>query len=217
MGVVLKERSSEMIEEIVAVAKANYRNVPVLVITRGAENDELNKVHKALSEAIAGDPNEPMARPSAYAKADAPGVQKLQERNDAGELMIDQVDGIVERATRRCYSECRDVYFRVTVTDWFGGRGHDFDCMDEKANAHGGMLVIATSIPDAREWTQWKVAPHARTVRVSTLSSSEGEEPFCRSTTRAAAARMRIPDGATRLACGARRRLRASRRLASSA
>ena len=195
LGVVLKERSSEIIEEIVAVAKANYRNVPVLVITRGAENDELNKVHKALSEAIAGDPNEPMARPSAYAKADAPGVQKLQERNDAGELMIDQVDGIVERATRRCYSECRDVYFRVTVTDWFGGRGHDFDCMDEKANAHGGMLVIATSIPDAREWTQWK----GRTARQDRPGQylvvlSEGEEPFCRSTTRAAAARMRIPD-----------------------
>eukprot|EP00965_Chrysotila_dentata_P135702 4486195-Pleurochrysis_carterae.AAC.4 len=42
------------------------------------------------------------------------------------------------------------------VTDMFGGRGHDFDCMDEGANAAGGMLVIATSIPDAREWTQWK-------------------------------------------------------------
>ena len=97
-------------------------------------------------EAIAGDPNEPMARPSAYAKADAPGVQKLQERNDAGELMIDQVDGIVERATRRCYSECRDVYFRVTVTDWFGGRGHDFDCMDEKARYAPQQDMVATVV-----------------------------------------------------------------------
>ena len=38
----------------------------------------------------------------------------------------------------------------------FGGRGHDFDRLDERANAEGGMLVIATSIPDAREWAQWK-------------------------------------------------------------
>ena len=38
----------------------------------------------------------------------------------------------------------------------FGGRGHDYDCMDEGANANGGMLVIATSMPDAREWAQWK-------------------------------------------------------------
>ena len=28
--------------------------------------------------------------------------------------------------------------------------------MDKEANANGGMLVIATSIPDEREWIQWK-------------------------------------------------------------
>ena len=28
--------------------------------------------------------------------------------------------------------------------------------MDKEANAHGGMLVIATSIPDEREWIQWR-------------------------------------------------------------
>ena len=38
----------------------------------------------------------------------------------------------------------------------FCGHGHDFDCLDELANAEGGMLVIATSILDAREWAQWK-------------------------------------------------------------
>ena len=38
----------------------------------------------------------------------------------------------------------------------FCGHGHDFDCLDERAKAEGGMLVIATSIPDAREWAQWK-------------------------------------------------------------
>ena len=70
-------------------------------------------------------------------------------------------------------------YFRVTVTDWFGGRGHDFDCMDEGANAHGGMLVIATDVPDAREWIQWK----GRTARQDRPGQyhvvlSEEEEPF---------------------------------------
>ena len=38
----------------------------------------------------------------------------------------------------------------------FCGHGHDFDCLDELANAESGMLVIATSIPDALEWAQWK-------------------------------------------------------------
>jgi superfamily II DNA/RNA helicase len=28
--------------------------------------------------------------------------------------------------------------------------------VDKEANANGGMLVIATSIPDEREWIQWK-------------------------------------------------------------
>ena len=42
------------------------------------------------------------------------------------------------------------------MTELFGGRGHDFSVMDEGADANGGMLVIATSIPDEREWTQWK-------------------------------------------------------------
>ena len=65
-------------------------------------------------------------------------------------------DDIIEQATKRCFSKARTPYFRITVTDWFGGRGHDFDCMDEGANAHGGMLVIATDVPDAREWIQWK-------------------------------------------------------------
>ena len=47
-------------------------------------------------------------------------------------------------------------HYHVTVTDIFGGRGHDFNCNDEHANGNGGMLVIATSIPDTREWIQWK-------------------------------------------------------------
>ena len=42
------------------------------------------------------------------------------------------------------------------MTELFGGRGHDFNVMDEKADKDGGMLVIATSVPDEREWTQWK-------------------------------------------------------------
>jgi hypothetical protein len=28
--------------------------------------------------------------------------------------------------------------------------------MDKDANANGGMLVIATTVPDEREWIQWR-------------------------------------------------------------
>ena len=85
-----------------------------------------------------------------------PRVLLLQARNAEGESMIAHANDIIEQATKRCFSKARTPYFRITVTDWFGGRGHDFDCMDEGANAHGGMLVIATDVPDAREWIQWK-------------------------------------------------------------
>ena len=133
------------------------------MITRGAESNELSNIFKRLKETI----------------PEGNAVQRMTERNEEGELMIDECDAIVERATKRCYSEKREVYFRITVTDWFGGRGHDFDCMDERANAAGGLLVIATSIPDAREWTQWK----GRTARQDRPGQymvvlSEQEEPF---------------------------------------
>lgn len=49
-----------------------------------------------------------------------------------------------------------DTYFQITVTDKWGGRGHDFESKHAKAEENGGPLVIATSIPDTREWTQWK-------------------------------------------------------------
>ena len=61
----------------------------------------------------------------------------------------------------------------------FGGRGHDFDCLDERANAEGGLLVIATSIPDAREWAQWKgrTARQDRPGQYLVVLSAE-DEPF---------------------------------------
>ena len=61
----------------------------------------------------------------------------------------------------------------------FGGRGHDFDCLDERANAEGGMLVVATSIPDAREWAQWRgrTARQDRPGQYLVVLSAE-DEPF---------------------------------------
>jgi len=177
LGVTIEATSQQMIANVVAMAKKYYHDTPVLVITRGAESNELSNVYKALAAAI----------------PERNAVQRMTERNDEGELMIDQCEAIVERATKRCYSEQREVYFRITVTDWFGGRGHDFDCMDERANAAGGMLVIATSIPDAREWTQWK----GRTARQDrpgqyAVVLSEQEEPF-KQKFLSAAARFRNP------------------------
>ena len=69
--------------------------------------------------------------------------------------MKDKWQTIIDNATKRL-GGVDDNRCRVTVTDRFGGRGHDFQVVDKEANANGGMLVIATSIPDEREWIQWR-------------------------------------------------------------
>lgn len=82
-------------------------------------------------------------------------VQRFAQFDERGRTLAGQWQGIIDDATRRLggteTNRCR-----VTVTDKFGGRGHDFQVMDKETIANGGMLVIATSIPDEREWIQWK-------------------------------------------------------------
>ena len=107
-----------------------------------------------------------------------PRIQVLQERDENGASLIDKCNVIIDQATKRCYSETREAFFRITVTDWFGGRGHDFDCLSEDANAAGGMLVIATSIPDAREWAQWKAHSAAGPAGQYMVVLAEDDEPF---------------------------------------
>ena len=52
--------------------------------------------------------------------------------------------------------------------------------LSEAANAHGGMLVLTTSIPDAREWAQWKgrTARQDRPGQYMVFLSAD-DEPFC--------------------------------------
>jgi len=59
---------------------------------------------------------------------------------------------VVDRATKRL----AEGYYPITVTDPWGGRGHDFRCHNEKIDVKGGLLLLVTSVPQEREWTQWK-------------------------------------------------------------
>ena len=48
-------------------------------------------------------------------------------------------------------------YYTITITDWFGGRGHDYITYDEDVEENGGVLVIVGSIPpNEREHIQWR-------------------------------------------------------------
>ena len=64
---------------------------------------------------------------------------------------------IVDNATKPIDQDDGSKSWRVTVTDYFGGRGHDYRINDEDVDADGGLLMIALSIPcSEREFIQWK-------------------------------------------------------------
>ncbi|KAL3927990.1 MAG: hypothetical protein SGPRY_002578 [Prymnesium sp.] len=147
-GVEIVEGHKALVKRVISLAEKYYTEVPVLVIASSlGELAELFKMGRASSK---------MAEER---------VQRLAEFDLDGRSLKGQWATMIDDATKRVglagESSCR-----VTFTDRFGGRGHDFqedvtvgvnrEVVDKEANANGGMLVIATSIPDEREWIQWK-------------------------------------------------------------
>jgi hypothetical protein len=141
-GVEMHAGEEAQIARVVELAAKYFRQVPVLIITTG--NEQIAKVQKALTEGAGKEAGIPSDE-----------VQRLSQFDAKGRSMAKVWQGVIDDATKRL-GGAEDNRCRVTVTDKFGGRGHDFQVVDKEANANGGMLVIATSIPDEREWIQWK-------------------------------------------------------------
>ena len=137
-GVEIVGDEASLIGRVVRLCRQWVQKVPVLVITSGPE--ELAKVHAAVREADGIIADE---------------VQRFSQFDEHGRSLKDQWETLIADATKRLGGPS-DNRCRVTVTDRFGGRGHDYQVMDKDANANGGMLVIATSVPDEREWIQWR-------------------------------------------------------------
>ena len=137
-GVELVAGEAALVARVVELCRRWVRLVPVLVITSGTA--EQLKVYAALREAEGIVADE---------------VQRFARFDESGNSLKDQWETIIADATKR-FGGPSDNRCRVTVTDQFGGRGHDYNVMDKAANANGGMLVIATSVPDEREWIQWR-------------------------------------------------------------
>jgi len=139
-GVEVVSDEKQQIARVCTIASEYYKKVPVLIITSSL--GQLSRVHEALKAGAGGDipPDE---------------VQRLAQFTTDGRSMGREWATIIDDATKR-FGNAHESRCRVTVTDKFGGRGHDFQVLDKEANANGGMLVIMTSIPDEREWIQWK-------------------------------------------------------------
>lgn len=144
LGVTIKDNAAEQETAIVLQVEKFYRKVPVLVIAR--DPVEMRRLYTRLRKLLVEPANSDM---------EPEHLQKLQERNEDGVLLRDTWNAVISGATQR-HGTGSHSYCCVTVTDYFGGRGHDFQVMDEIANSNGGMLVITTTIPDTREWIQWK-------------------------------------------------------------
>jgi len=160
-GVEIVPNEEALIKRVCELAANFYQQVPILVIA-----SSLGQMQK-LYERLKGSNDVP-----------ADDVQKLAQFSTDGRSLAREWQTIIDDATKRI-GGTSDSRCRVTVTDKWGGRGHDYQVIDKTSNENGGMLVIATSIPDEREWIQWR----GRTARQDrpgqfTVILNEKEKPF---------------------------------------
>ena len=123
------------LNKVVELAIEKRSVVPVLIIT--TSETHARAVHEKVTARLKHLPAE--AAPQLFVTTDAANASMLVE---AATKAVDLPGGSKE--------------WRITVTDYIGGRGHDYHTVDEDVDDAGGLLVIATQIPDSeREWVQW--------------------------------------------------------------
>ena len=107
-GVELLDGKEALLERVLELCDMYYKSVPVLVICSSAT--ELTAVHEAVQKRGAMPSDE---------------VQRLSEFDAKGASLKSEWQTIIDDATKRL-GGVADNRCRVTVTDRFGGRGHDF-------------------------------------------------------------------------------------------
>ena len=167
LGMELTENREQQRDRVVELAGEYYRKVPVLIIARDAV--EMTELYDAIQDALLMSSDELLSDGQ---------LLMFREQDEKGILLKDEWSVVVKKSTQ-AFGEGPDYHCCITVTDFFGGRGHDFSVNDDTANENGGMLVIATSVPDTREWIQWK----GRTARQDKPGQyyvvvSKADEPF---------------------------------------
>jgi len=140
------------LKAIVDCALKKSDGVPVLIVceSREAAVEIMAKLLSELKSRMSKMPSDERIRVYGPHTAET-FIQHFAERDD--NLVNMKWNDIVARSTEVLKNtEAR----RITVTDPFGARGFDYDVKDDEANDKGGMLVIATTIPDKRNWIQLK-------------------------------------------------------------
>jgi hypothetical protein len=131
--VTIRRNQPDQIRDVIALAIKKKEEVPVVIICRSAH--VARHVHANLERK----------------KVE---TQLLLEHGADSKHM--NYKTIVDRATHPVETNGTNTW-RITVTDYFGGRGQDYRINDEDVDRSGGLLVIAMSIPESeREFIQWK-------------------------------------------------------------
>eukprot|EP01047_Picozoa_sp_COSAG01_P066130 COSAG01_NODE_9069_length_2564_cov_4.288021_1_plen_811_part_10 len=125
---------------IVRLACEKCSATPVIIITKSIE--EVDVVHNKLERAMG-----------------STRLQKLVARDAAGNDLTSTSAQIIQNSTRPVNEDAPEDgprEWRITVTDYYGGRGIDYRLKDDQANAAGGIMLIISHIPETkREWIQW--------------------------------------------------------------
>ncbi len=111
-GVELLDGKDALLERVLELCDMYYKSVPVLVICSSAA--ELTTVHEAVQK---------------RGKMPSDEVQRLSEFDAKGASLKSEWQTIIDDATKRL-GGVADNRCRVTVTDRFGGRGHDFQASE---------------------------------------------------------------------------------------
>lgn len=135
-GVDVFSTVEEQTRAIIKTCNEKHKDVPILVICATPPEATL------LFTTLKGKLDEPDA------------LQLFLEVDENGRRGNHQVwDKIVSKATEQLSSN----HYRITITDYFGGRGVDYRITDERVDENGGFLIVVTAVPDSeREWVQWK-------------------------------------------------------------
>lgn len=144
--VYVHDSREQQLKAIVARAVEKRQSVPVLIIMHDPELAK--RVQRLVSDRL---PN---------------GHGRLRDRSGAPEVQLyiseiekSKLTGIVMKATEPIDENTQEKRFRVTVTDYSGGRGIDYNMpADSDTDDAGGLLVILSCIPKEgeREWIQWR-------------------------------------------------------------
>jgi hypothetical protein len=142
-GVTMCKGQHNQHDEIIKLAMEMHTKVPVLIIMENPQGAE--DMFDALQSKLSARSRE----------AKKPIVQIFIEIRNGKRMPYST---IVQKATEPISVDTtRTVIWPITVTEVFGGRGHDYRISDEDVDEAGGLLVIMGGIPlSEREWVQWK-------------------------------------------------------------